>query len=102
MTKRYVTWESCNICDTHNRHPQTNDYWNQNQDWTFTETWYSNGTTYIWVLDSDIIPAVFEITEKTEAEVNTLLETWYWLDWESNPYVTVNNYIFTDNRPVEI
>jgi len=98
---KYVTWCSCDMIECHKIHPNTNLYWAENQSWTFTETCYESDWTYIWFLDSETIPETnFNIVEKTEAEVNTLLTSWYWLDWESNPFVSVSNYVFTDNRPI--
>lgn len=48
------------------------------------------------------IKAGFGLDCVTEAEVNTILSTTYWLDGESNPFVSVSNFVFTDNRPIEL
>lgn len=98
MAKKYVTWCSCDQTITQKGHPNTNNYWNDYQSWTFQETPYTDWEIYVWILDSDVeIPTTnFNIIEKTETEINTLLNTWY--NWG----VTVSNYIFTDNRTFDI
>lgn len=99
----YITWNEIVVNPNKKIHPNTEDYYVTNWEWVFNETKYTdwNGL-YIWLLDNPTIPTLsfnFQIVEKTEAEVNALLLQWYWVDWESNPYVTVSNYVFTDNRP---
>lgn len=101
-----VTWNTITVNWWLNIHPNTWDYWNNNWEWIFIETWFSdwNGT-FIWLLDNITIPTTpfdFQMVEKTEQEINDLLLTWYWADEQSNQYVTVSNYIFTDNRPLDI
>ena len=101
-----VTWKPIQINPTLAIHINTFDYWANNWEWTFTETAYTDWAwTYIWILDNATIPTTsfnFNIVEKTEVEINALLETWYGLDWNSNPYVSYSNWEFIDNRINEI
>ena len=92
---RYITWTCCIVCEPHKNHPNTNLRWAENESWILTETWYTDWTLlYIGVLDSEIVPeTMFNIVEKTESEIQALLDTWY--SWE----VIASNYQFTDNRP---
>ncbi len=100
----YVNWTAITVNPNCKTHPNSSWYWNENWEWTFTETSYTDWTgLYIWLLDNINIPSSdFTILEKTEAEINSQLLSWYWTDWESNPFVTVSNYIFTDSRPIDI
>ncbi len=93
------------------QHPNTDWFANSiSIDFILHETSYSWPKNpilqeYIWILEypdtktnweiaqykSDL--AKFQMKDKTEVEVNDLLNTRY--DWE----VTVNNFVFIDNRP---
>lgn len=48
---------------------------------------------YFRTLDSD-----FEFTIIEEVEVNQILEN-MWFDNANNPYITVKDFVFTDNTP---
>ena len=99
MWKRYVLWD-CICSPNRNLHCNTNNYWADNQEWTFEETAFTDWVmTYIWVLDSTVaIPTTdFNIVEKTEQQINDLLLLWY--PWGE---VTASNYLFTDLRPTNI
>lgn len=102
----YTIWKEISINPQLKTHPNTWDYYANNWEWTFIETEYNDWLwTYIWLIDNPTVPTLdmnFNIVEKTEQEINDLLLAWYWADEQSNQYVTVNNYIFTDLRPVDI
>lgn len=93
-----ITWNEKIIEAYCKKHPNTDGYYNTLWQWTLTETSFTDWNwLYIGILDNPTIPTNdFQIVEKTEAEVNTLLNTWYpWL-------VTVSNWIFSDNRSLDI
>ena len=96
---KYITWKQITVNENKIIHPNTENFWEYNWDCIFQETWFTDWNwTYIWILESETIPSTpfdFNITEKTETEINTLLNTWY--NWD----VTVDNYIFTDNRKLD-
>jgi len=105
-TMKYILWQNISANANRNIHPNTDWFYEFNWEWTLTETCFSdwNGL-YIGVLDNPTIPELpfnFQIVEKTESEINNLLETWYGLDKNNNPYVSASNYSFTDNRPTDI
>lgn len=97
---KLVTWNEITVNPNKKIHVNTEHFWTTNWEWTFTETEFSDGNgLYIWLLDNSIVPTTpfdFQITEKTEAEVNALLNTWY--SWD----VTVSNFVFTDSRVLDI
>ena len=100
MAKKYVTWENITVNPNRKIHINTDNFWEYNWEWIFKETWFTDWNwLYIWMLDNETIPTTpfdFKIIEKTEEEINILLNTWYWWD------VTVNDFVFTDNRPTDI
>jgi len=98
--KKYIIRTAIQVNPQRIIHPNTDEFWDYNWEWEFIETSYSDWLTYIWILDwIETIPVSvfdFKLEEKTELEINEILNTWY--DWE----VQVKDFIFTDNRPIEI
>jgi len=117
IVKKYVTWKAKKINDSYYQHPNTDGRANSesNGDINFIETPYESiDGTYIsiaeheWNLPQARLNALmikdpdFQFVSVTEEEVNVILLEAYWLDWESNPYVSVSNHEFTDNRPTDV
>jgi len=114
MTKQIVTWKRKKANDNCYQDPNTNDRVNIETDWvaTFTETsfcisdWrfislveYPDDCTQESIDYFQKLDKAFEFTFVTESEANTLLaELWPWM-WI--PYVSVSDFIFTDNRPID-
>ena len=105
--KKYITWNRKKVNDNYYQDPNTNDRASLESGWvvTFTETPYQLNWTFISVVEYpdntpqeqlDYFMSIdpdFNFTILTEEEANALLQTAY--NWE----VSVNNFVFTDNRP---
>ena len=113
MNNIYISWEAKKINDNCFAHPNTWGLADLETSWQviLTETPYKDPT---WVYFSmveyaDDIPhevlsdflannPEFKFKVINEVTANKIL-SYMWDDAEGNPYVTVSNYIITDNTP---
>jgi hypothetical protein len=106
--KKYITWKPKKINDYLYEHPNTNDRVQTETSWAiiFTETSFQidDGRYISLVEHADDMPqseidhwreldTAYEFTIIDETTANTLISEL----WD----VTVSNFIFTDNRPVD-
>ena len=112
--KNYVTYTRKQIDERFYADPNTNNWVHEQTGWqiTFNETSYEiDGVFVSWIEYADTIkPAeleyfrtldpAFNFQIVTEADINELLKT-YGQDEENNYYVSVSDFIFTNNIPVD-
>ena len=112
--KQYITWINHKKNTNNFQHPNTNWFADSiDSDFIFHETqytWPKNPVLqeYVWTLEYPDTKtnweiaqykswlSKFQLKDKTEVEINALLNTRY--AWD----VTVTDFVFTDNRPMDI
>lgn len=112
MVKQYLTWKRVKVNDNFYRDPNTDNVFKAITTWAiFHETPFQipDWRFVSWVEYPDNTPQeridqvisqniAFEATFITEIQANLLLRE-LWVDENNNAYVTVANFVFTDNRP---
>lgn len=100
----YITRKTINMNKDYILHPNTNWVWNYHSpSYKLTETAYNKDWMYIGIFEWDVIPQLpfdFDIDEKTEIEINSLLLDWYGTDDEDNQLVISTDWTIEDNRPL--